>query len=161
MVGSARPSRPVPDGPGERSRIDRHPTKPLGSPPQSRRLVVADGRGRVGYDRPVPPGAVGVADAAADDVRELGVVVGAAEDQFVGDLGGFVDGLGAFGCGVPSGTKKSGDDFEIILHGQDPNGVKFERDVRIMLHEFKEGYELGELLLEDEVYVETDRKSVV
>lgn len=76
------------------------------------------------------------------------------QTDFSMPTGEWFDG-GKLGYGVPSGTKKSGDDFEIILHGQDPNGVKFERDVRIMLHEFKEGYELGELLLEDEVYVET------
>lgn len=58
------------------------------------------------------------------------------------------------GYGIPSGTMLAGDDFEILLFGHDPSGVTVDRMMRIQLHELHEGYELGERVLEEEVYVE-------
>lgn len=63
-------------------------------------------------------------------------------------------GGGKLGHGIPAGTMKSGEDFEVLLFGQDPDGVEVERDMRVKLHELKEDYELGELLLEEELYVD-------
>lgn len=92
VISGVLPARPVPDRPGQGSACDGSSVEGRGGPPKGRGLASGDwGRGSSGY-RPVPPDPVGVVDASADDVGELVVVAGAAEDQGVRDLRGVVDG---------------------------------------------------------------------
>lgn len=63
-------------------------------------------------------------------------------------------GGGKLGHGVPAGTMRAGEEFEVVLFGHDPGGVEVERDMRIRLHELEDGYELGELVLDEEIFVD-------
>lgn len=100
----------------------------------------------------------------SEDVSLEGMLVPEYSD-FV-DFNNFVDktpyekqtdqwfGAGKLGYGIPAGTMKAGEEFEIVLFGHDPDGFKVDRNMRIQLHEINEGYELGDLILEEEIFVD-------
>src|SRR5690625_7817823 len=58
------------------------------------------------------------------------------------------------GYGIPAGTMVAGDEYEIVLIGHDPDGVSINRDMRVQLHEIGQDYELGELIMEEDIHVE-------
>jgi len=77
-----------------------------------------------------------------------------SEQLFDGATSGEWFGAGALGYGLPSGTMGSGDSFEVVVIGHDPDGVEVNRDMRVRFYEIFEGYELGDLVLDEEIFVD-------